>query len=182
MTANEIIRNVAELEIIAQYENMSADEVVSLWNDYCEDKCYVDDQIFSNDEEFFQTYFDQNDMMRVIQATFYGHYAYADDWVQFNGYANLDTSDDPTELMHWSKDDITEWVLEENGGYYSFDLDEERIEDEASDIILSWLEDYDSFDKVQMEDLDALVEYVKDNGDDELWYALESFIEETYQE
>lgn len=43
-----------------------------------------------NDEEFFNTYF-ENKPMEAVRATTYGNYNYMDEYVIFNGYGNLDS-------------------------------------------------------------------------------------------
>ena len=87
------------------YENLSDNEKVSLWNEYCTAES-IDGEIFVNDEEFFKMFF-VNDVIKAVQATQYGKYNYSDEYVVFNGYGNLDSFNNPmhqideTELIKW---------------------------------------------------------------------------------
>lgn len=47
-------------------------------------------QFWENDEEFFETFFSHNPM-EAVRASFYGDYRYADQYVRFNGYGNLES-------------------------------------------------------------------------------------------
>ena len=49
-------------------------------------------QYWDNDEEFFNTFF-YNDPMELARAIYYGDYNYSHDYVRFNGYGNLETTD-----------------------------------------------------------------------------------------
>lgn len=77
-------------EIIEAIENMSANELVNLNNLYCQEFGYDDNEIFDNDEEFFNMFF-EGKPMEVARATFYGNYNFSHDFVKFNGYGNLES-------------------------------------------------------------------------------------------
>lgn len=77
-------------EIIAAIENMCSEELLILNNVFCDVMCYHDDQIFYNDEEFFNMFFESKPM-EVARATFYGDYNFSHDYVKFNGYGNLES-------------------------------------------------------------------------------------------
>lgn len=49
-------------------------------------------QWFDNDEEFFNTFF-YNNPMELARAIYYGDYEFWHDYVRFNGYGNLESSD-----------------------------------------------------------------------------------------
>jgi hypothetical protein len=76
--------------IVDAIDNMTSSELIDLNNTYCQSVNYSDSEIYSNDEEFFETYF-ANETLRAIQATQYGDYRYSDKYVTFNGYGNLDS-------------------------------------------------------------------------------------------
>ena len=63
---------------------------------------------WDNDEEFFDTFF-HNDPMEAVRASYYGNYNYCDDYVRFNGYANLESFND-WELEKEYKEYIDEIV------------------------------------------------------------------------
>ena len=49
-------------------------------------------EYWDNDEDFFNTFF-YNNPMELARAIYYGDYNYTHDYVRFNGYANLETTD-----------------------------------------------------------------------------------------
>jgi hypothetical protein len=69
--------------------NMTGSELIELNNRYCEVFDYRDDEIYNNDEEFFEIFF--TDAMQAVRAVSFGDYRYHDDYVIFNGYGNLET-------------------------------------------------------------------------------------------
>jgi len=78
-------------QIIEAINDMNENDLMQLNNEYCQQINAHDSEIFINDEDFFKTYFDNSDIMRIIQAVFYGDYRYSDNFVTFNGYGNLDS-------------------------------------------------------------------------------------------
>ena len=67
-------------------------------------------QWFDNDEEFFNTFF-YNNPMELVRAIYYGNFNYCDDYVRFNGYGNLETTD-RYGLVKECKEYINEIVTE----------------------------------------------------------------------
>ena len=75
-------------------ENFNSNQLLELNNTYCEAINNMDNQIFSNDDEFFEMFFpNAGDGLKVAQAVFYGDYNYSHDYVMFNGYGNLQSYD-----------------------------------------------------------------------------------------
>ena len=91
-------------EYLLNNEDVLIDMVHELnsWNG-CLD--YLD--FWENDEEFFNTFFDNP--MEAIRATYYGNYNYNDDYVKFNGYGNIDSYSE-YERIEEIKDSIEEIV------------------------------------------------------------------------
>lgn len=92
--------------------NMTSNELVGLNNRYCQEFGYSDDEIFSNDEEFFEMFF-EGKPMDAVRASFYGDYRYADDFVKFDGYYNLYsfnsmTTDELVETVDTMAEEIAE--------------------------------------------------------------------------
>jgi anaerobic ribonucleoside-triphosphate reductase len=71
-------------------ENMTEGQLIELNNRYCQEFGYQDNEIYENDEEFFNMFF-EGKPMEVARATFYGDYNFGHDYVIFNGYGNLET-------------------------------------------------------------------------------------------
>lgn len=81
------------------FENLTDNEKVAVNNIFCENANYKDDTIYSNDEEFFETYYSYVNPMKVLQDAHHGSYECNDDWVKFNGSANLDSTNYPETFM-----------------------------------------------------------------------------------
>jgi hypothetical protein len=90
-TVNEIIVS----QIIETINAMDESELVHLNNEYCQSINAPDSEIFSNDEDFFITFFSDSPI-RLAQAICYGDYHYYDNYVIFNGYGNLETFNNMT--------------------------------------------------------------------------------------
>ncbi len=74
-------------QIIDVIETMTSAELLELNNRYCQEFGY-ENEIYYNDEEFFNTFF-EGKPMEVARSTYYGDYRFMDDFVTFNGYGNL---------------------------------------------------------------------------------------------
>jgi antirestriction protein len=102
------------IEIVQKIEDMSDSELVSLHNEYCQNNSLSDDEIFNNDEEFFETFF-PGKVTEAVRAAMYGDYNFGHEWVKFNGYANLESFDSPSN--HIDKSAIIKDVLENKNNY-----------------------------------------------------------------
>lgn len=87
--------------IIDQINEMATDDLVNLNNAYAENAKYYDEEIYNNDEDFFNTFF-PNDPDKAVRAVFYGDFRYNDTFVKFNGYGNLES------FNYFSTDDLIE--------------------------------------------------------------------------
>jgi hypothetical protein len=119
----EVLRSVDAIE--EYLKGLSDSELISIHNTYCEYTNNGDDTIYDNDEDFFNTNF--SDVMRAVRAIFYGEYNYPDDYVKFNGYANLETTNDPSEWIDTSE--VAQFILE-NERYFDIELIDEEDEKE----------------------------------------------------
>jgi len=87
------------------FEKLSDDEKLDLWNEYCRENNY-DNEIFLFDDEFFDTFF-LNKPMEAARATSFGNVNWSDDYITFNGSGNLESISNPlneideTELIEW---------------------------------------------------------------------------------
>lgn len=88
---------IIDLVLSDYLEEAEASELIWRYNEYLENNGYTDDLYYYNDDYFFTEFFNSAEPMRIIQAIYFGHYNYNDDYVQFNGYGNLDS--------------ISEWAL-----------------------------------------------------------------------
>lgn len=123
------IKNNRE-SIIEHLESLDNNEIVSIHNEYCQSCNYPDDEIYSNDEDFFNMFF-ENDVMGAIRATSYGEFNLSDDYVQFNGSGNLETFNNPFDVVDLVA--IADDILENEHRYYDIELEEEDETDESED-------------------------------------------------
>jgi len=118
--------------IITQIEEMNSSELLELNNAFCQSANYDSDEIYENDEEFFNMFF-EGKPLEAVRAANYGEYNYSDSYVKFNGYGNLDslsvidTGDLPDNVLN-----IAEHVNENREGYLMFDFD--ALESELEDV------------------------------------------------
>ena len=106
-------------QIMETLEGMSTKELVEIHNRFCEDFNSMDNLIYENDDYFLETYFMERPV-ELAMAIQYGDYRYCDDYVQFNGYGNLESFNYADGHVFLS--DIANYILE-------LDLDEDEQED-----------------------------------------------------
>ena len=108
-------------------DDLGEKDLVSLWNEYCVDS-RMDDYIYFNDEDFFIENF--NNPYDVVKRIHFGNYNYNDKYVVFNGYANLETFNDPEGQIYNSE--LVEWLVDnvEVAEDYGFEYKEDEEEDE----------------------------------------------------
>ena len=90
-------------------------------NDYCQSTNDFENEIYENDEEFFETYFGEN-TMSAVRAAVYGDYNYTDEYVRFNGMGNLETLNDLEDVIDLEA--IAEDILENPDNYYDIEFEE----------------------------------------------------------
>jgi len=76
-------------EILEKINDMDENKLISLNNTYCSE-IGSENEIYSNDEDFFNTFFDGR-TMDAIRSVHFGKYNFNDNYVKFNGYGNLET-------------------------------------------------------------------------------------------
>lgn len=109
------------LEAIKEMDNF---ELIEIHNQYCENINYMDNQIFVNDEEFFEVYFNGR-INELIRAMYYGNFNPNEEFIKFDGYANLETFDNVENEIDIEA--IAENIFEtEAQNYYSIDLEEDE--------------------------------------------------------
>lgn len=91
-------------------------------------------QFWENDEEFFETFFSHNPM-EAVRAAFYGDFRYADPYVRFDGYGNLESLEEyqiEDELKN-NVDEIIDLMIENKGNIDLPDEVEELLEQMEED-------------------------------------------------
>ena len=77
-------------QIVNEINEMSQSDLITLNNIYAREVQFSQDEIFENDEEFFNIFF-ENNVISAVQCVCYGDYRYSDNLVKFNGYGNLES-------------------------------------------------------------------------------------------
>lgn len=123
---------IKKSELREHLEGLSNSDLVNLWNVYCQENNCPDDEIYCNDEEFFSIFFD-NDVIGAVRAASYGDFNFSHDYVCFNGYANLDSFNDPNDKN--SPFDISSLVdaIEESPENYDIEFEDEEDEEDEDD-------------------------------------------------
>jgi len=110
------------LEAITDYLNeLDNAELVNIHNEYCQSCNYSDDEIYNNDEEFFNMFF-EGKVLEAVRAVSFGEYNYSNDYVKFNGYGNLESFNSPLE--HVDIESIASDILENPENYHGIELEE----------------------------------------------------------
>ena len=113
------INNTLE-DIKLHLESLNDEDLVQVHNEFCRSANYCDDEIHNNDEEFFEIFLPKS--TDAIRACQYGDHRYTDEFVQFNGYANLESFNDPTDRVDINA--IAEDIKENERNYFSIGLSE----------------------------------------------------------
>jgi hypothetical protein len=113
-------------ELIKDYlEGLNNTDLVALHNDYCEKSSYNDDQIYNLDDDFIETHFpDSPKLARQLSGN--RNFNFNDDYVRYDGYGNLETTDYP---------DDSDWINLDEIADYAIDEDEDFGDDEIREIL-----------------------------------------------
>lgn len=116
MGESEIQKIIDSIEILEKIENFDTADWVNLHNQYCQENGYGDNEIFSFDDDFFNTYF-EGKPMEAARAASFGEINWSDDYIKFNGYGNLESINEYSVERHIDKDEIMKDVLENPENY-----------------------------------------------------------------
>lgn len=72
-----------------KWGELSDSEKIQLFQQYCIYKG-CDDELYIFDEEFFQIFFEDKPM-EAVRAAHFGNINWSDEYIKFNGYANLES-------------------------------------------------------------------------------------------
>ena len=119
---------MARIDKIKQaLKGLEPEDKIGLHNLRNSEMGYSDDDIYPNDEDFFNMYY-SNDPYNAVQRAVYGNYQPMQDYVMFDGYGNL-KSLDTYELEKYMSDDELAEFLDENEQYIEDYLE---VEDEEA--------------------------------------------------
>jgi hypothetical protein len=119
--------------IVDQINNLDTEDLIRLHNSYCKEANYSDNEIYGNDEDFFETFF-SNNVIDAVRAASHGEYNFSENYVKFDGNGNLESfnyfgTDDLIDEVYI----IADFILENENDFDGLiDLDEVG-EDEEED-------------------------------------------------
>ncbi len=90
------------------------EDLVYIWNEFCEENDWVSDMIFENDQEGLELVFSGKDNLQdLARAIHYGSYNYQDTHFTLNGYGNISTFSWHNELLDViDEDELLNWLNE----------------------------------------------------------------------
>lgn len=107
---------------------LTVNELVNLFNDYCDDNNYDVDRIYAFDESTINELF--SDPWEALRSAHFGDINFTDDYFQFNGYGNIETLADwqIENDLDWSA--VAEWLSENKEIAEQYGIEGEDEEDE----------------------------------------------------
>ena len=113
-----------------KFKELSIGERLSIFNTYCIEHGDSDNEIYSFDEEFFETYF--SNPMEAARATFFGKIeSWSDEYIKFNGYGNLESMTEYEVLE--DIDNYLEEIFDNPDTWEDYIEDEEEDEEEEEE-------------------------------------------------
>lgn len=110
LSTEEVQKIYDYIEIFKDYDIDDPESLIELWNEYCSECKNGEDEVYENDDDFFETYF-AGRITDAVRAAKQGEYNFSDPYVCFNGYANLDSMDSYKLAQHIEIDEIINYKL-----------------------------------------------------------------------
>ena len=123
-------------------ENWSNEEIVGVWNDYCDKHCCCDDMIFYMGS--FNELYDGVKPIEIVERVIYGDFRTDDDFFAFNGYGNIVSFNDVHDYGSFDMRYVAEYLVD-NGDSESPEVDNEKL---LEGFIDEYFMDYD-FDTIK---------------------------------
>lgn len=92
---------------LENFEN-EGDNLLSIWNEYCSEN-NPDDEIFYFDDDSLQMMFG-DDPMKAFMAGVNANINWGDDYLYFDGYANINSTPDPSTRIDETL--LIDWIIE----------------------------------------------------------------------
>lgn len=115
---------------VEKFNELPIDTKIAINNEYCIEYGNPDETLESFDEEFFDTFF-ENKPMEAARATFFGNIEnWADDYIKFNAYGNLESVSEYTaeNLIEDNLKDIFE-----HKEIWKYDIEDDEDDNEEND-------------------------------------------------
>lgn len=94
------------MNLIARLKEFDADLLLDLYREFLNSENRWDDSIYVNDEDFLNETFQSP--ADAVRATYYGNYRFSDNYARFNGYGNLESTDDFRDWIDIGE--LAEWL------------------------------------------------------------------------
>ena len=116
-------------QITEHLNNLDDNTLITAWNDY-QSNISSENQLYSFDDEFFEMFF-ENRPQECARAVFFGNVQnWGDEYIYFNGYANLESTNNPLDVITISE--LAEYISE-NPQYFDYIIDEiEEVDEEEA--------------------------------------------------
>lgn len=104
-------------------EEMTENEKISLWGNYCNEDSRMDDYIYSMEE--FDEIFSGSLPWEIARTCYYsGNFCPAHDYFWFNGYGNAESSDFPSldSKSPFYIDEIVSYIVDNENSLYNDDI------------------------------------------------------------
>lgn len=109
-----------------KWNELADEDKINCFNEYAREY-NADEELFLFDEDFFNTFF--TSPLDAVRACFFGNIeSWSDEYIKFNGYANLESLSDYQAAAH--ADDYTEEIFNHPEIWLQYIEEDEEDEDE----------------------------------------------------
>ena len=92
-------------------EEMSTEDKIALWNEYCDSSNRADDWIYSMEE--FDEIMNEREPWDIVRTCYFGDFNPTHEYFWFNGYANLESDYDiDGEKSPFYIDELVDYIVE----------------------------------------------------------------------
>lgn len=99
-------------KLIEKLQTLKNEELVELWNNFCEVNKWFEDKIYDNDECFIDTFY-HDDCVQLVKDIDGNTYHWKDKYVAFdNQLGGIKSTNNPKDFVCFS--DLANWLLQEN--------------------------------------------------------------------
>ena len=146
------------------WDDLDDDKKISIRNEYCREH-NPDEEIFSFDEEFFETFFSETKAIEVARAVYFGNIqSWNDDYIKFNGYANLESMSS-YDAVKDTEDYYLNSIYEDERSWRD-EIDEDEVDTEYRNQHLEYVKG-EVLTQLPELDPDYIEDYFNDNWDED---------------
>lgn len=109
-------------QITKQINELDTNNLIALNNAYCREINDTDSEIFNNDDEFFDMFF-EGKPNEAVRAAHFGDYNWSHEYVRFNGHGNLESLNyfEVSDLCEYPAQ-IAEYAISNQSEFYMLDF------------------------------------------------------------